>query len=67
MNIPVDEEMLNRIMSIARSYPKHEGVTVEALMDKYGFTDSALVHAALGELEKRGQLVARPLFYYTGE
>jgi hypothetical protein len=66
MSTAIREDDLNRILSIARSYPKGEGITVEALMSEYGFTDSNLVHAALKELEKRGQLTARPLFYYTG-
>ena len=66
MSTAISEDVLNRIMSIARSYPKGEGITVEALMSEHGFTDSGLVHAALNELEKRGELTARPLFFYTG-
>jgi len=67
MSTIISEDVLNRIMSIVRTYPKGEGITVEALMDKHGFTDSSLVNAALNELQKRGELAAQPLFFYTGE
>ena len=62
MSTVISEDVLNRILSIARAYPENEGITVEALMSEHGFTDSNLVHAALSELERRGQLTARPLF-----
>jgi len=67
MSTVISEDVLNRILSIARSHPKGKGITVEALMDKHGFTDSNVVHAALNELVKRGQITPRQLFYYTGK
>ena len=63
----VSQEVLDKIFAIAQTYPKHEGVTVEALMSEHGFTDSTLVHAALNELQRQGKLVGRPLFHYTGD
>ena len=56
------QEVLDKILDIAKSYPKDRGVTVEALMT-HGFTDSQFVHAALTELEKQGKLAGFPLFY----
>ncbi len=66
MSKAISEEVLDQIMSLARSYPKDQGITVEALMSSHGFTDSGQVHAALDELERRGLLASRPLIYYTG-
>jgi hypothetical protein len=60
-------EFLEEIYSIAQTYPKNEGVTVEGLMSQHGFTDSNMIHAALEELERQGRLTARPMFAYTGE
>ena len=57
------QEVLDKILDIAKSYPKDRGVTVEALTSTHGFTDSQLVHAALNELEKQGKLAGFPLFY----
>jgi len=67
MEPSISQEVLDKIFSIAQTYPKHEGVTVEALMSEHGFTDSNLVHAALNELQRQGKIVGRPLFPYAGE
>lgn len=63
----VTQELLDKILIIAESYPKGEGVTIEDLMSEHGFSDSNMVNAALDELERQGKLTARPLFYADTE
>jgi SOS-response transcriptional repressor LexA len=52
MEAAVGEETLSKIEAIVRSYP--EGITVEYMMEMFGFTNSNVIHAALKVLQERG-------------
>jgi hypothetical protein len=47
----VGEETISKVEAIVRSYP--EGITVEHMMEKFGFANSNVIRAALKVLEER--------------
>jgi hypothetical protein len=60
--IGLTEELISKVYSIIRSHP--DGVTVEQMVDQYGFASST-VHAVLRVLLERDEVQARDLFLPT--
>jgi hypothetical protein len=63
LEVAVGEETISKIEAIVRSHP--EGITVEGIMAKYGFTNSNVIHAALKVLQERGILEPDYLFNFS--
>jgi len=63
MAVDVGEETIAKIFSIVNSHP--EGIMVEQIKARYGFTNTDAIYAALRVLKERGKVREVDPFRYT--